>query len=325
MAAKKATASKKTANKKPVKKKTTVSDQFGAKFPQFLPFIDNGPNEAEARKVFGNELIDLLKDVAANPDKYDTSTQAGLDAIQARISATPYYQQTAEVKKQFDALTPGERQSQISTYRIKIASEFGDYYLTQNELNALAYESARAKLDGVALSQYVATRVGTRKRGKEDVLATTEALQIKNLAKAYNYNPSDLNDQIFSAVTGQTYGMTGTVMTAEAIAERARRMAKATYFNLADQIDAGLTLDEIFTPYKEAAARLLELPESNISFADPLYGTALSSVDGRQMTIGEWTRLVKSDPRYGYQFTNQANKDATNIGLTIARAFGAIE
>jgi hypothetical protein len=40
------------------------------------------------------------------------------------------------------------------------------------------------------------------------------------------------------------------------------------------------------------------------------------------MSLSDWETKLKSDQKYGYQYTSTANKDATNLALTIASAFG---
>lgn len=299
---------------------------FAERFPQYVRIIDGGQGEAEARALFGDEVVNIILDVAQNPDQYDFTLESGVAAFRGRIAATPYYQNTSNARKDFDTLTPGEQEEKVKNARIDIASAFGDYFLTVKELDMLSREVARSNLQGVARQQYIASKVGTRKRGKEDVLTTVEADEIRKIAKAYGYKPADLDDQIFSAVTGQVYSPLGTIMTADSIRAQGQQLAKAAYFHLAPQIDAGLTLDQIFSPYRQRAARTLERAETDISFDDPLFSMALNpNKNGQQMTLTEWDRMVRTDPRFGFQYTQAANQDATNIGLSIARMFGGIK
>lgn len=298
---------------------------FAEKFPQFIRLIDGGAGEAEARAIFGDEVVNIILDVAQNPDQYDFTLASGVEAFRGRLASTPYYQNTSASRREFDTLTPGEQQERIKNARIDLASQFGDYFLTVKELDMLSKEVARSNLQGVARQQYVASKVGTRARGRGDVLTTVEADEIRKIAKAYNYKPSDLDDQIFSAVTGQVYGPTGTVITADSIRAQGQQLAKAAYFHLAPQIDAGLTLEQIFSPYRQRAARTLERSESDIDFNNPLFNMALNPTqNGQQMTLSEWDRLIRTDDRFGFQYTQAANQDATNIGLSIARMFGGI-
>lgn len=306
-------------------KKQDWRSSFKARFPQFASIIDGGAGEAEARRVFGNDLIDLVLDVAQNPGQYDFTSQEGLSAFDAKVMATNYYQQTSNSRKEFDALTKGEQDDRVIRNRALIASNYGDLGLTVTELDNISKEATRSGMTGIVLTQYINSVVGGRARGKQDLLDSLDAQALKKIAKAYNYKPVDLDDQIVAAVTGKTYAPTGTVITADSLRQNAQRAAKATYFHLSDQIDAGLTLEEIFSPYQDMAAKILEKTPSEISLSDPMFTVAFGDKQNGQPTLADWERKIKSDPRYGYQYTSAANRDATNIALTIAKAFGKLK
>ena len=90
--------------------------------------------------------------------------------------------------------------------------------------------------------------------------------------------------------------------------------------------DAGLSLDDIFSNYRSYAANLLEVDPNTIDYVrDPKWAEAFGTKDGGQLSISEWTAKIKSDPRYGWQFTKQANDQATQTALGIARAFGKVQ
>jgi hypothetical protein len=95
---------------------------------------------------------------------------------------------------------------------------------------------------------------------------------------------------------------------------------------LSDQIDAGLSLDDIFSQYKRYASDVLELDESKIDFMkDPKWQTAFGTKESGQMNLGDWVAKLKTDTNYGWQFTKQANQQATDIGMVLARAFGKVK
>ena len=303
-------------------KKTDWRTSFKARFPQFASIIDGGAGEAEARRLFGNELIDIILDVAQNPGQYDFTTQAGIDAFDTKVRSTPYYQQTANSAKEFDSLPVGEQTQRVANNRALIAANYGDLNLTVSELDSIAKAATRTGMTGIVLTNYINSTVGGRAKGKEDLMQSLDAQAVKKIARAYNYNPIDLEDQILSAVTGKEYAPTGTILTADTIRQNAQKAAKAAFFQLSDQIDAGLTLEDIFSPYREIAARVLEKTTNEISMNDPLFVSAFGNKQDGQMSLSDWETKLKSDQKYGYQYTSTANKDATNLALTIASAFG---
>ena len=93
---------------------------------------------------------------------------------------------------------------------------------------------------------------------------------------------------------------------------------------LKDQFDAGLSLDQIGSTYRTYAAQLLEKPEDQINMFEGPYLQAFGSKETGQMSLSDWITQVKSDPRFGWQYTKQANQQATDIALTLARAFGKV-
>ena len=296
---------------------------FIAKYPQFAKILDGGAGEVEARSVFGDDIIDLILDVANNPGQYDFTTQAGIEAFDSKVYTTKYYNETSNAAKVFDALTDGERMERVQNNRIKIASEYGDLGLTKEELDSIASTVSRRGLAGIAASQYINTIVGSRGRGKEDLLQGADSAALKKIADAYGYKPPDLDDQILAAIQGKEYN--GEILTADAFKKKGIALAKAAHFQLSPQLDAGLTLQEIFSPYRDLASRVLEMAPESIDFNDPKFSMAFGTRDKPSMSLGEWMDTLKSDPKYGYDRTSQAKSDARAMVMSMAKAFGKVE
>ena len=108
--------------------------QFAAKFPQFAKILDGGAGEQEARGIFGDDLIDLILDIAKNPDNYDLTTQAGVNALDAKIYATKYWNETTNSAIAFDSLTQAEQLYQISTNLNNITNTYCDLRLKTKEI-----------------------------------------------------------------------------------------------------------------------------------------------------------------------------------------------
>lgn len=313
----------KKADKKTVKQqKADWRSAFIAKYPQYAKIVDGGAGEAEARSIFGNELIDLVLDAAENPENYMLDTDAGARAFDAKVFATPYYNQTSDAAKSFDALTDGEKADRILKNRATITSKYGDLNLTASELDTIAQSVTKRNLSGAALDYYINTVAGSRPRGDKDLLESVDAASYKQVASAYGYNPPDLDKEILAAIQGKQYN--GSVPTLESIKAKGLQLAKAAHFQLAPQLDAGLTLAEIFSPYRDLASRTLELAPDSIDFMDPKFRAAFGSTTERPPTLGEWQDMIKSDSKYGYENTKQAKNDAVRMVNTMARVFGEV-
>jgi hypothetical protein len=115
-------------------------------------------------------------------------------------------------------------------------------------------------------------------------------------------------------------------MTADDLLRKSRELAKAMYPHLKDSIDAGVTLEDLAANYKQIAARTLELDPSQVDMGLKFNEALNYTRDGqaRMLSLSEWETELRTNDKYKYSFTKQANQDATDIGLSIARAFGKV-
>lgn len=150
----------------------------------------------------------------------------------------------------------------------------------------------------------------------EGVRASTPYLALKRIGTQYFAPFAD--SKIEQALAGD--------VSTDDLLRQARLSAKAKYGHLSEQIDAGLTLEDLAESYKEKAARVLELDPKQINF-DVDFSEALNwRRDGqpRVLSMSEWETELRTNDKYKYSFTKKANQDATDIGLSIARAFGKV-
>lgn len=308
--------------KPPVAPKQDWRSAFIKNFPQYAKLVDGGPGEQEARAKFGNDLVDLIQDVAKRPTLYEFTTQAGVDAFNAKVRATKYFNETIESAKAFDALLDVDKADKIRANRITIANGYGDLGLTAKELDDITLVVTRRGLSGLALSQYVNSVVGTRARGEQDLLESLDAQALKKVAADYGYNPPDLNKQILASIQGKEYN--GEIITIDTLKKKGIALAKGAHFQLAPQLDAGLTLAEIFSSYRDTAANTLELTPESISFNDAKFRTAFGGPNTPPPTLGEWETMLRTDPKYGFENTKRAKRDAFKLSTTIAKMFGEV-
>jgi hypothetical protein len=156
----------------------------------------------------------------------------------------------------------------------------------------------------------------------EKALLTTNAQSIKQLARSYNYAISD--GELQAVLTGSADPSSGKPITQDELENKMKLAAKGMFPHLSQQIDNGLSLDDIGKNYRSYAAQILEKDPNSIDMFSGPFVSAFDNGKGQQMSLTEWMTTLKSDPRYGYQHTQQANQDATNIGLALAKAFGKV-
>ena len=274
---------------------------------------------------FGQDFVDIIKSTVESGVEYSN------EELKALLKNTTYFNSVSDKQYKFDTLRDGEQTALIETSKRAIVDEFGDVGLSETDLAEIAKTAARSGLTGTGLKQTVyqyAFRKGGMATAPTSPAMATRALEgsdadaIRKSARAYGYQVSDA--EVEAALTGGMYN--GLAVSKDSILEKAQKAAKGKYFHLADQIDAGLSLDDIFGTYKKYAAALLEVDENEIDYlSDPKWADAFGSKDTGQLSLTDWTQKIKSDSKFGWQYTKQANDQATDVALTLARAFGKVQ
>lgn len=274
---------------------------------------------------FGQDFIDILNTVAQGTIEYSD------EELKALLKNTKYFTAVTDKQYSFDSQRKGVQDDLVATARRAITTDYADVGLSETDLADLSKTVARSGLTGTGLKQAVyqyafrraaAAPTATDTKMVANVLQGADADAIRQSARAYGYPVSDAEVQ--AALTGGMYN--GVAVSSESILQKAQKLAKGDYFHLSDQIDAGLSLEDIFGNYKRYAANVLELDESQIDFnKDPKWRAAFGTRESGQMGLGDWVTKLKSDESFGWQYTKQANQQATDIGLTLARAFGKVK
>jgi len=274
---------------------------------------------------FGQDFIDILNTVAQGTIEYSD------EELKSLLQNTKYFTAVTDKQYSFDTQRTGVQDDLIATARRAITTDYADIGLSETDLADLSRTVARSGLTGTGLKQAVyqyafrraaAAPMATDTKMVTNVLQGADADAIRQNARAYGYAVSDAEVQ--AALTGGMYN--GVAVSSESILQKAQKAAKGAYGHLSDQIDAGLSLSDIFENYKRYAANVLELDESQIDFTnDPKWQSAFGTKESGQMGLGDWVTKLKSDESFGWQFTKQANQQATDVGLSLARAFGKVK
>ena len=292
---------------------------FKLQFPQLADMLDGAEGEQNARAVFG-DLIDLFIEVATKPENFDLTSDAGVEAFVRRVKGTQYAIKTTESQAKWDALDTAEKERQLQTTRRSIATSFASSQLTTGELNDIATLALRNGYSELELKYAVATKLGERV-GDGTLFETEEANKLRSSLKAYNYRVSD---ELFSAaLKGEE--INGVPQSAELLISKAKNKAKLDLPAYAAYIDQGFTVDDIFEPFKDIAVKTLELNPIEVDLGQDKFMRAIKGKpDGTAYSANEWIQMLKTDPDYGWQYTNQANQQVSSVVSTLERAFGLV-
>lgn len=83
-------------------------------------------------------------------------------------------------------------------------------------------------------------------------------------------------------------------------------------------LDQGLDLANVYAPYRNAMASLLELSPDSINLDDPLLRSAYGP--DKEMSVYDFKRAIRKDSRW--QYTDNAREEVSNIALNVLRDFG---
>ena len=285
-------------------------------FPQFAASFDGGEKEQQFVDYFGSGVVEIIKKGVIEDAYGLIETDAEKESLRRDIELTEYGQRTSEAEQAFD-FSPAKQAELIRVKKNEITKQYADLQLDTAQLDAVARDAARKNWSGDDLKFGVYNYAYGAK--PTTAMQSEIADRIRNAGRAYGYVVSDA--ELKAALTNTPYN--GMMVTEDSILQKAQRTAKGQYGHLADQIDAGVSLEDIFYNYKAYAARTLGVDPSEIDWVnDPKWAEAFGSKDQGQLSLNDWLFKIKSDKRYGYQFTPQAEQEVSSIVSTLEKAFG---
>jgi len=241
------------------------------------------------------------------------------------FTGTNYYRTTTTNQQAFDKLTPANKQQLIGQQLIGLKDTFGNLQFTEQQLNEIATKAARDGKQGKALELFVYQQALATVPGATGFVAPTPASRVltssaadrvRNIGREYGVLPS--NQDVQDVLTG--------VRSEDDLRQSYKIVARRWYKGVEEDLDSGLTIQQIFQPYRQYAAAVLEKSPNEIDFIDKngvptLYAEALQGAEG-PLSLGQWITKLKSEEKYGYQFTTAAKQQATNLVMEMEKAFG---
>jgi len=107
----------------------------------------------------------------------------------------------------------------------------------------------------------------------------------------------------------------------------AQQIARTLYPSLNNGFDRGLSFAQMTDPYAQVASRILEIPGAQVDFTNPKWAQAFTMKDDKgnpmQMSFGEWADYLRTDPSFGWEYTDDAKNRAYTVVNRLAELFGA--
>jgi hypothetical protein len=277
-------------------------------FPEYSTFV------TEDGGLFGQDVRDLL--IRAAQQKFTPAR------FRAEYKQTQYYLTTAPKIKAWNAKPPAAKQEDTDLMYASIAEAYGEVLPDEAQGRKIATSAARLGLSGTQLRNFVfaeSLRLSGPIRNK--LKFSEEGQKIRATLREFGYTPQE--EELNAALTGTSYK--GMPMNTESLLNKARLTAKGQYMHLAPQIDAGLSLEDIFKNYRQYAAQTLQIDPNEIDFAkDPKWSAAFGDSNTGPLSLSAWVSKLKSEDQYGWRFTPEANKQVSGVVSTLERAFGLV-
>lgn len=106
-----------------------------------------------------------------------------------------------------------------------------------------------------------------------------------------------------------------------------RDLSIQSYPGLKNQIEQGMTIEQISEPYRQVTAQRLGISQADFDLMQPKWKRALNDQrpDGSfgPIPLWEWERLVMTDQSYGYNNAPEAKEKATQLKSMLEQTFGA--
>lgn len=247
------------------------------------------------------------------------------DRFKGRFMATKWYRthqqnerQFIELEKRDPATAAAQIAAQVATLKDKFSQSgisIDDARLKQMARLTLMYGSNDAQIQDMMAAEFVYKPGDTG-----GAVADTET-QIRGLARDYGVQVNDqqLSDWIGGVISGD--------FTYQSLQDFVRDSARSKYLGYAKQIDAGLTVRDIASPYLTSYANILETDPNNVDLEDPLVQKALQGQMGKDgtvvpQTVYDFEKTLRSDPRW--LKTKNAKDAMSGLALKIGQDFGMV-
>jgi hypothetical protein len=141
---------------------------------------------------------------------------------------------------------------------------------------------------------------------------------LQNIAKKNGFK---INEIVPGAATEQQVlqGLASGKLDANRIAQDARKLAaQGQPQYVRDLLGQGYDLEQIYSPYRQTMASILEINPDEIDLNDQTLRSAIS--DKGDMNIYDFKRQLKQDDRW--QYTENAKKEVSGAAMKVLRDFG---
>lgn len=246
------------------------------------------------------------------------------EKLQAELKTTNWWAQTEKARREWDMLSieqPAEAAQRVADMEQSLRKQAQQMGVTlPADITGSARHLVAYQWSADQQRQWIADQMAPIASDKASTgLAGASVTQLRDMAEQYGIMLSDqtLTDWTRSIVAGNN--------SPQGFEDYLRVQAKGKYVGVAEDLDRGVTVQQLFDPYRQAAAQALGINPADINLADEKWSKALTvSENGksRAMTLDEWGRTLRADQQYGYDKSSSALTQARGLASAIQTEFG---
>ena len=137
--------------------------------------------------------------------------------------------------------------------------------------------------------------------------------------KCYTYTPKNEGSRNKARRSAILQGIATGQIDINRLAQDARKLAaQGQPQYVRDLLGQGYNLDQVYSPYRQTMANLLEINEDQIDLNDATLRSAIT--DKGDMNIFDFKKQLKADNRW--QYTENAKNEVSNVAMKVLRDFG---
>lgn len=263
------------------------------------------------------ELKDMFKQAVK-----ETWTAA---KFKTKIEGSKWWKNNSDARRQAAVM----KASDPASYSAAIDASLMKVRNMANEMGAIVPEGTMKKIAEDAFAGGMNDQQLMRAMGQyinftaEGTLGGTAGMAEVRMRQLARLNGVDLADQ---AIKNYAQQIAMGVSTMEQVEQNIRNMAISLFPSYAEQINGGVSMTDIASPYMTQMSMDLEIAPADVDLFDPMIKQALNGInsDGQPtgMTITDFQKFTRNDPRW--LKTNNGREQIMAAGSEVLKTMGLI-
>jgi len=258
------------------------------------------------------EIGQILRDAAAG--------KWSLNTLKGELYKTEWWKRTNESQRSWEALEssdPGEVNRRIGSQAASIMARanYLGYPISRARAEVVARDSLRNGWEGAELDRAIGMDAG-----QQQLVDSTFGKRLLQTSKQYALPvaPEVMGRWAQRIARGED--------TEENFNTWVKDQAVNLYPSARGHIERGGTIEEFYEPYRQLAAKTLQIAPESIDLSDPKWSAALSmpDKDGNRvaMRTDEWVKMMKTVPSFGYANAQNAVVEASDLVNSLKQSWG---